>query len=119
MKLAVLGTDDDVVKLLEAALAAGHEVVWLGDVRPPDSAAIHRLAPALHISDDWESLLDHGLVDAVIVGRGTADDALRAEQLKRLVADVMPVLAVHPVGTSVLVYYELDMARHEIHGVLR
>jgi hypothetical protein len=31
----------------------------------------------------------------------------------------MPVLAVHPVGTSVLVYYELDMARHEVHGVLR
>jgi hypothetical protein len=26
---------------------------------------------------------------------------------------------VHPVGTSVLVYYELDMARHEVHGILR
>ena len=31
----------------------------------------------------------------------------------------MPVLAVHPVGTSVLTYYELDMARHEVHGILR
>ena len=119
MKLAVLGTDPDVLTLVEAALAAGHRMMWLGDVRPEDAAAMQRLMPGLGGSADWESLLDHSLADAVLVGRGTADDTLRAVQLKRLVADVMPVLAVHPVGTSVLVYYELDMARHEIHGLLR
>ena len=57
---------------------------------------LDRLLPGLRVSDDWESLLDHRLADAVLVGRGTANDALRAEQLKRLVADIMPVLAVHP-----------------------
>ena len=119
MKLAVLGTDPDILALVEAATVAGHQIVWLGDARPEDAATLQRLVPGLAVSADWESLLDHGLVDAVLVGRGTAADALRAEQLKRLVADIMPVLAVHPVGTSVLVYYELDMARHEIHGVLR
>jgi predicted dehydrogenase len=119
MKLAVLGTDPDILALVNAALAAGHSVVWLGDVRSEDRPALERLLPRLRESADWESLLDHRLVDAVLVGRGTASEALRAEQLKRLVADIMPVLAVHPLGTSVLVYYELDMARHEVHGVLR
>jgi len=119
MKLAILGTDPDVFALASAARVAGHELVWLGDVRSEDLPALERLLPELRVSADWESLLDHKLVDAVLVGRGSADEALRAEQVKRLVADVMPVLAVHPVGTSVLVYYELDMARHEVHGVLR
>src|SRR5262245_28725426 len=115
MKLALLGTDPEALALVEAALAAGQAVVWLGDVRPEDRPALAQWLPGVRESGDWESLLDHGLVDAVIVGRGTAADELRAEQLKRLVADVMPVLAVQPVGTSVLVYYELDMARHEVH----
>ena len=119
MKLAILGTDPELVTLVEAAVAAGHQFVWLGDVRPEDAAVLNQLVSGLTVSVDWESLLDHGLVDAVLVGRGTAGDALRAEQLKRLVADIMPVLAVHPMGTSVLVYYEVDMARHEVHGVLR
>ncbi len=119
MKLAVLGSDPDILALVEAALAAGHRVVWLGDVRNDDAAPLERLLPGLRISTDWESLLDHRLADAVLVGRGNANETLRAEQLKRLVADIMPVLAVHPVGTSVLAYYELDMARHEVHGVLR
>jgi hypothetical protein len=119
MKLALLGTDPDLLALAEAALAAGHSVVWIGDVRPDDRPELARLLPGVGTSADWESLLDHGLVDAVLVGRGTASEELRGEQLKRLVADVMPVLAVQPVCTSVLVYYELDMARHEVHGVLR
>jgi hypothetical protein len=119
MKLAVLGTDSDALSLVAAAVTAGHQIVWLGDVRPEDAAEMSRLIPGLGASADWESLLDHSLVDAVLVGRGTAGEVLRAEQLKRLVADFMPVLAVHPVGTSVLLYYVLDMARHEVHGVLR
>ena len=119
MKLAVLGTDPDALALVEAALAAGHGVAWIGDVRSEDAQEVERLLPGLRAAADWESLLDHALVDAVIVGHGATNDPLRAEQLKRLVADVMPVLAVHPVGTSVLIYYELDMARHEVHGVLR
>jgi predicted dehydrogenase len=119
MKLAILGTDPDIIALVEAALAAGHAVAWLGDVRRDDAPALERLLPGLRESADWESLLDHALVDAVLVGRGQTDETLRAEQLKRLVADVMPVLAVQPISTSVLTYFELDMARHEVHGVLR
>lgn len=119
MKLAVLGTDSDILALVAAALAAGHEIGWLGDVRPADQPVLERMLAGVAVSSDWESLLDHRLADAVLVGRGTTAEPLRAEQLKRLVAGIMPVLAVHPVGTSVLAYYELDMARHEVHGVLR
>jgi predicted dehydrogenase len=76
MKLAVLGTDRDLLALAEAALAAGHSIVWLGDIRPQDSETARRLVPGLEPSVDWESLLDHGLVDAVLVGRGTVSDDL-------------------------------------------
>lgn len=119
MKLAVLGTDAEILALIAAAQLAGHDIVWLGDVRPEDSSAVEQHLPNLRVSTDWESLLDHRLADAVLVGRGTAPEALRAEQLKRLVADIMPVLAVHPIGTTVLAYFELDMGRHEVHGILR
>jgi hypothetical protein len=119
MKLALLGTDADSLALAEAAVLDGHAIVWLGDPRPEDLPQIQPLVPGLGVSDDWESLLDHGLIDAVIVGRGAAADAVRADQLKRLAADIMPLLVVHPVGNSVLVYYELDMARQEVHGIMR
>jgi predicted dehydrogenase len=119
MKLAILGTDSDVLSLVDAALAAGHQVVWCGDVRDQDRETLASALPRFRESEDWESLLDHRLADAVIVGRGDTHEGFRAEQLKRLAADIMPVLAVHPIGTSVLAYYELDMARHEVHGVLR
>jgi predicted dehydrogenase len=119
MKLAVLGTDGDLLALAGAAQAAGHRIVWLGDVRPEDVDAARRLIPNLAASADWESLLDHGLVDAVLVGRGTISDDLKAEQLKRFVTDAVPTLVVQPATLSVLTFYELDMGRRESHAVLR
>ena len=47
------------------------------------------------------------------LGRGTASAELRAEQLKRLVTDAIPILVVHPICDSVLTYYEIDMIRRE------
>jgi myo-inositol 2-dehydrogenase/D-chiro-inositol 1-dehydrogenase len=120
MNLAVLGTDADVLDLLTAAVAEGHELAWIGDVRAEDQSALRSMAPfRLQTSSDWETLLDHATADAVLVGRGGADDELRAEQLKRLAADSVPLLVVHPAGLSVLTYYELDMVRRETGGILR
>jgi len=119
MKLAVLGSDPDILRLLAAAAAQGHELVWLGDVRPTDERAMARFIPRL---DDrraqWELLLDRNIADAVLVGRGTAGDELRGEQLKRLATEAVPLLVVHPTTESVLTYYELDMVRRETGGVL-
>lgn len=120
MRLAVLGTDPDLLALVAAATADTHRIVWLGDVRPDEAAGLRDLLPAAPSpSANWEVLLDHATTDAVLVGRGTADDELRAEQLRRLVAEAVPLLAVHPAVLSVLVYYELDMLRRETGGILR
>jgi predicted dehydrogenase len=120
MKLAVLGTDADIVRLVAAAAAEGHDLVWLGDVRPEDERTVSRFVPRLDDrSSQWELLLDRNIADAVLVGRGTASDELRSEQLKRLAAEKVPLLLTHPATESVLTYYELDMIRRETGGVLR
>jgi predicted dehydrogenase len=120
MKLAVLGTDSDVLRLAMAAIGEGHEIVWVGDVRPADSDAVEQLMPGFKDrSEDWELLLDRGSADAVLVGRGTAPSDLRAEQLKRLAAEAVPLLVVHPACESVLTYYEVDMTRRETCGIVR
>jgi hypothetical protein len=120
MKLALLGTDSDVLRLAAAARGLGHEITWLGDLRAEDAAAVEYLAPRLAVrSQEWELLLDGAVADAVLVGRGTAPAELRAEQLKRLAAEAIPLLIVHPVCESVLPYYELDMTRRETGCIVR
>jgi predicted dehydrogenase len=113
MRLAFLGTGPDALALLTAAVQGGHSVVWLGEVRPEDADAVQGLVPHLEKPTDWELLLDQELADAVVVGRGTAAAELRAEQLKRLATDAAALLVVHPATSSVLTYYEVDMARRE------
>ena len=120
MKLAVLGTDDDVLRLMAAAVSQGHNITWIGDLRAADERAASRFTPRLmDRASEWEIVLDQAIADAVLVGRGTAADDLRAEQLKRLAAEAMPLLAVHPAVDSVLPYYEIDMARRETGGIVR
>jgi hypothetical protein len=119
MKLAVLGTDADVIQLLTAAGSLGHEIAWLGDVRPNDQETLRRLIfTAQDDAAHWELLLG-GITDAVVVGCGTAPAGVREEQLKRLVAAAIPLLIVQPTGHSVLTYYELDMISRETGSVLR
>jgi hypothetical protein len=120
MDLAILGTDADILRLARAAVSQGHRITWLGDVRPADTADIRQLAPGLpHRTADWELLLDLSKAEAVLVGRGTENNDFRAEQLKRMATEAVPILAAHPVTDSVLTYYELDMIRRETGGILR
>ncbi len=120
MKLAILGTDFHILQLATAARAAGHEFVWVGDVRPSDASAIGRLAAdSTDRTNTWELLLDRGTVDGILVGHGAATADLRAEQLKRIAAEGVPMLVVHPILESVLPYYEIDMARRESRGIVQ
>ena len=83
----------------------------------PESASSR---PSLrHHAAEWELLLDRSKADAVLVGRGTDNNDVRAEQLKRLATEAVPMLTVHPIVDSVLTYYELDMIRRETGGILR
>jgi hypothetical protein len=120
MKLAILGTDGDILLLVISALAEGHEIVWVGDVRPTDVEALSLIVPGyVDRADEWELLLDRANADAVMVGRGKATSELKAEQLKRLATEAVPMLVVQPIVASVLPYYEVDMARRESGGVAR
>jgi predicted dehydrogenase len=119
MYLAILGTDPDVLALVAAAKSLGHEVVWLGDIRPADATANAKLVPNVAPCPQWETLLDRATADAVLVGRGAAAPDLRAEQLKRIATDAVSLLAVHPVSESVLTYYEVDMIARETRCLAR
>jgi predicted dehydrogenase len=120
MKLAILGTNGDILRLAAAARQMGHEIAWIGDVRRADSETIRQLAPqSIDRKAEWELVLDRAFADAVLVGTGEAPADLRAEQLKRLAAEAMPLLVVHPVFESVLPYYEVDMTRRETYGIVQ
>ena len=97
MNFAILGTDPDILQLAAAARSAGHEIVWIGDIRTEDAAAIGPLATdPTDRAAEWELILDRAIADGVLVGRGTASSDLRAEQLKRLAAEAMPLLVCIP-----------------------
>jgi len=116
MKLALLGIDADTLALADAATKSGqHQVVWACEA---DDAIgpLRQVAPQAKVTGPWEFLLGSDSVDAVLVARG--EEELRAEQLRKLVQERVPLLVVHPVLESMLVYYELDMIRQENHGVI-
>jgi hypothetical protein len=120
MKFAILGTDPDILQLVAAARQEGHEFAWVGDVRAVDAAKLGQFVIGFRDeSATWETLLDRGIVEGVLAGRGHATTELRAEQLKRLAAEAIPMLVVHPVFESVLPYYEIDMARREAGGLIQ
>jgi myo-inositol 2-dehydrogenase/D-chiro-inositol 1-dehydrogenase len=117
MKLGLLGADPDALSLArEVAAAERHQLVWAGDLGTAEEY-VRRLAPAAVINDEWEFLLASSGIDAVIVARGEDEDR-RAEQLRKLVQERVPLLVTHPVHRSMLIYYELDMIRRESGGVL-
>lgn len=120
MKFAILGSDPDILRLAVAARDLGHAIAWVGDVRSEDAAAIWPLvADRTDRAAEWELLLGQGVVDAVLFGHGAAASELRAERLKRLAAEAIPVLASHPVFESVLPYYEVDMTRRETGAIVQ
>ena len=117
MKFALLGADLPALTLARAvAESHEHELVWAGELG--EAGPLFRaLAPQAVQSDAWESLLAAAEVDAVIVARAEDDDQ-RADQLRKLVQEGIPLLVSHPIHGSMLVCYELDMIRRESGGVL-
>lgn len=118
MKFALLGGDPAVLELAAAvANSPDHELVWAHLPRA-QWPALAAFAPHLRPSEEWEGLLA-GVADAVLAGPGLETDAdERADQVRRLVADRIPVLAVHPFHPASLIYYELESQRGEPPAVL-
>lgn len=105
MKLALLAADAESLALAGAAVAAGHAIVWREDAHDADAAA-------------WEDLYDPATADAAIVGAGGESEDLRARQVQELTKVGWPLLVVQPVVSSVISYFEIDMARTESGAVL-
>jgi hypothetical protein len=117
MKLALLGADVESLRLAEAAVAAGHEIVWQGDTAAGDPSA--PWAGPHASGGEWEKLLDAQFVDAVLVGHGSGGDELRTHQVQELVRLERPILVTFPLFNSVLTYFEVDMARTESGTIIQ
>lgn len=116
MRLALIGMDDITVPLLRAiAASADHVLVAVSDA-PEYRSPLRQSLPASAIEEPWEGLLERSDVDATIVATGP-DQALRDEQLRRLVRAGMPLLVVHP-ACDVMVAYEIEMIRRDTGGVI-
>ena len=119
MRFALLGSDPDALALAAAAAESGrHELTCLVEVAESDAAALRSLAPRVREERAWESLLTDEAADAVIVAADPDEDR-RAEQLRKLIQERKPLLIVHPVFPSMLLYYELDMIRRETGCVVQ
>jgi hypothetical protein len=118
MRFALLGADADTLPLAAAAVAAGHELAWQGDLSLADRGEFPWLA-AVDEAEQWEDLLIAETADAILVGRGTAGDDLRARQVQELARLGRPLLASFPLFDSVLTYFEVDMSRTEGEALLQ
>ena len=118
MRFALLGADAESLPLAAAAVAAGHELAWQGDLSLADREQFPWLA-AVDEAEEWEDLLIAETADAILIGRGTAGDDLRARQVQELARLGRPMLVTFPLFSSVLTYFEVDMSRTEGGALLQ
>ncbi len=119
MNFAIIGIDEDAAALAEGAVEAGHQIVWL-DSAGTQASRIAPLAPQARRGEDWQTLLDGSLAEAIIVGSAPEQEQeLRQDQLRRLAQAAVPLLVVHPVVDSLLFYLEIDMIAREAGGLLQ
>ncbi len=118
MRLALLGLDETTVALARAAHDNGRdELILFCDFESTEQLKAILRSVAIQ-PQSWEMLLASGpggiaTFDAALVARDPADDDRRLEQLRKLVQAGVPMLLSHPVHSSMLAYYELDMIRRE------
>jgi predicted dehydrogenase len=98
MNLGLLGTDARIRRIVEAARRRG-------DILAADRAVTAAAA-------GWETLLDAGTCDAVLVGTD-GWDAGRGDAVRMLVQAGRTLLLSHPLELSMLWAYELDMIRRD------
>ncbi len=117
LRIGFLGADATTLAIAQAVSTSGpYEFAGACEIDSGDVQTAHRFNALLGHArrfNSWESLLDLELVDAVVVARGPDEDR-RAEQLRKLIQAGVPLLVSHPVVSSMLIYYELDMIRREI-----
>lgn len=117
MRIALIGLSDEILPLVRAVAARrGLSLAW-GTELGAHRDEIARLVPRATFDEPWEGLLGGTLADLVIVARGP-DEELRAEQLRKLIAAGVALVVEHPMHSSMLVAYELEMIRKETGSLL-
>ena len=116
MKLGVLGIDEQIAWVVEAARRGGDAVILVSDL-PDHSPHLACLDPESVGAEPprsvgWEALLDPRSCDAVLVGRDGWNDT-RAEAVRKLVQAGRLLVLSQPLTLSMLWAYELDMIRKD------
>ena len=106
MKIGILGCDDHILAVAVAAVEEGHTLSPAYDV--PDALPSALSGIDRQPREQWQSLLEDELCDAVLVGTDGWSEH-RAEQLRTLVQAGRTILIGHPASLSMLWAYELDM----------
>jgi myo-inositol 2-dehydrogenase/D-chiro-inositol 1-dehydrogenase len=122
MRLALLGLDETTLALVKAAQTIGRDQIVLAcevSRSNPLASELPRLAEA---AEPWDALYELSpdgsrICDAVLVARDASEDA-RLEQLRKLILEGIPLLVSHPVHSSMLAYYELDMIRRDTGSIV-
>lgn len=128
LRLAILGCDDDVMEVCRAAHESGEGIVVAAyDAR--NEAFDHRATllarfPAITFENEWEALLVRDDIDVVVIsGANPAADGespartRRAEQLKKLAQEKVPLLVAHP-ACEPIIALEVEMIRSDVGGVI-
>lgn len=121
MNFALLGPDHRTAGLIDAIVAGGHHITWCGDCQDGNCLVA---TPEMQLlaedqGEQWRDLFDRAVADAVIVGQACDDQQLRSTQLQEMAKADRPLLVVHPALTSVLSYFEIDMARGESQALVQ
>jgi len=116
MKLSVLGIDEQIAWVVEAARRGGDGIILVSDLpeHSPHLACLglDSIGAQPPRSVGWESLLDPRSCDAVLVGRDGWNDT-RAEAVRKLVQAGRLLVLSQPLTLSMLWAYELDMIRKD------
>lgn len=119
-RVALLGCDDQVLKLVSRGVAQGRIAISAA-IDAPEShrAALRQWAPETPFIDQWEEILDGQSVDVAIFAE-PAEFFLelserRTEQLKKAAAAGIDLVLFHPACDGML-GYELEMARSTSRG---
>ena len=111
MKLGLLGIDQQIAWVLEAAHRLGDRLVVACDVAA-DSPHAHSVPDSLPRDSPWETLMDARSCDAILVGGDGWGDT-RAEAVRKLVQAGRTLVLSQPLELSMLWAYELDMIRKD------
>jgi hypothetical protein len=113
MRLGILGWDDTVRAVAEAALAAGNRIVLATLAEGVDPRGL----PGHPVACEGDRLLDAAETDAVLVAAAGWDDQ-RGGLVRQLVQIGRPLLMAYPPNLSMLWAFEIEMIRTDSGGVI-